>query len=297
MRIKLKASKELELLVQRIQKQLAPKAVVLHDVKLPGRNSGVMRQIDVLVQETIGQYTINIIIDCKDYKNAIDVKGVEEFAGLLHDVGGQKGVLVCPKGFTKSAKTRAEGLQIDLYSPVDTDPHKWQVKATIPTICDFRSAAISFGIMGCSSIPLKLDGDFFSSQMVYDETGDPLGTSLEVIAQRWNDGEIIDVVGDTGRISIFGDRTTLVDNGYGAPVPVKLYAKLFIEKRIFYGQLPVPQISGFKDEMSGHVITNAFEVGLLDPEVIEKEWLLLKNESDAPVRPVITLRGVVAWVL
>ncbi len=29
-----------------------------------------------------------------------------------------KGVPVCPKGFSEAAKTRAEGLQIDLYSPV-----------------------------------------------------------------------------------------------------------------------------------------------------------------------------------
>lgn len=47
------------------------------------------------------------------------MKGVEEFEGLLRDVGAQKGVLVCPKGFTDTAKKRAEGLQIDLYSPVE----------------------------------------------------------------------------------------------------------------------------------------------------------------------------------
>jgi hypothetical protein len=45
------------------------------------------------------------------------MKGVEEFDGLLRDVGAQKGVLVCPKGFTGAATTRAQGLQIDLYSP------------------------------------------------------------------------------------------------------------------------------------------------------------------------------------
>src|SRR5262249_3493052 len=93
------------------------------------------RQIDVLVRDKIGQYEINIVIECKDYNKPVDVKDVEEFDGLLRDVCAQKGVLVCPKGFTDAAKTRAQGLQIDVYSPFDTDPHKWQVRATIPALC------------------------------------------------------------------------------------------------------------------------------------------------------------------
>ncbi len=43
---------------------------------LEGRLSGRKRQIDVLVQEQVGQYNIQIIIDCKDYNKPVDVKGV-----------------------------------------------------------------------------------------------------------------------------------------------------------------------------------------------------------------------------
>jgi hypothetical protein len=77
---------------------------VQHDVRLEGRQSGVKRQIDVLVQEKIGQYEIKIIVDCEDHKTPVDVKGVEEFDGLLKDVGAQRGVLVCPSGFTDTVK-------------------------------------------------------------------------------------------------------------------------------------------------------------------------------------------------
>lgn len=292
-----KSSTELELLVQRIQKQLAPAAEVLHDVKLLGKNSGVLRQIDVLVQERVGQYEIKIVIDCKDYNKPIDVKGVEEFNGLLVDVGAHKGVLVCPKGFTKAAKSVAEKLQIDLYSPVDTEPHKWQVKATMPAVCDFRSAAISFGVSCSAPAPFAMPMDFFAKIVAHDEEGNALGTPLEVIAKKWNDGEITEETGETGDIYIFGDRKTLVDNGYGMQVPVDLYATLFIEKQLFYGQLPISQISGFKDEMSGLVITNAFSIGMLDPDIIKEEWQKIDDECDAPVRPVIALRGVVAWLV
>ena len=88
--------KELEHLVMMIQKQLSPDAIVRHDVKLDGIDSETKRQIDVLVEQNIGQYTMRIVIDCKDYSKPIDVKGVEEFNGLVQDVRAHKGALVCP---------------------------------------------------------------------------------------------------------------------------------------------------------------------------------------------------------
>lgn len=291
------ASRELEQLVQRIQKQLAPKAEVLHDVKMPGRHSGRQRQIDVLVREKVGQYEINIIVDCKDYNKPIDVKGVEEFAGLLDDVGAQKGVLVCPRGFTKSAKERATAYQIDLYSPVDTDPHKWQVSSSIPALCVFRSSAISFGLAGSHPAPMRMSYEFYRDLVAYDEAGNALGTPLEVMAQRWNDGEIEWPDGRTDEFNIFGDTVTLVDNGYGLRVPVQLTATMLITSDLYFGQLPVPKISGFKDELRGHVITNAFAVGILDPDEIERDWLKIEHRKDAPVKPVLELRGVVCWIV
>lgn len=116
--------KDLEMLVAKIQKQLAPTATVTHNAKMKGRHTGVMRQIDVLVEQNVGQYQMRIVLDAKDYKTPVDVKGVEEFHGVVDDVGAQKGVLVCPAGFSDAAKARAKGFQIDLYSPVDIDPHK-----------------------------------------------------------------------------------------------------------------------------------------------------------------------------
>lgn len=290
-----KSSVELELLVQKIQQQLAPKAEVLHDVKMPGRHTGSNRQIDVLVREKIGQYDINIIIDCKDYKHPVDVKGVEEFAGLLDDVGAQKGVLVCPTGFTANAKKRAEGLQIDLYSPVDTDPHKWQANPTMPALCDFRLAGISFGVSTSAPLPFMLKSGFFNDNIVFDDQGHELGTSYSKIIERWNNGEFIDAVGVSGPIPIFGDVSVQTDNGYGQLCPVDLYVHLEVRQQLFSGQIPVRQMSGFRDELTGHIITNAFSVGLLDPEEIERDWTPVETEDGLDPKPVIKLVGIVLW--
>ena len=172
-------SQQLELLVAKIQQTLAPNANVVHNAQMPGRKSKRSRHVDVSVRQQIGQYEILIVIDCKDYARPVDVKGVEEFHGLVDDVGAHRGVLVCPSGFTRSAKERALGFQINLYSPVDTDPHKWQVKATAPAICDFRSAAIGFGFSNDDPMPFRIPNNFFSILTVYDSQRNPMDTMFD----------------------------------------------------------------------------------------------------------------------
>jgi len=56
------------------------------------------------------------------------------------------------------------------------------------------------------------------------------------------------------------------------------------------------QISGFKDEIKGNVIANAFQCGVLDPQEVENSWKKIKSEAEAPIRPVISMMGLVAWV-
>ncbi|MCH7649587.1 MAG: restriction endonuclease [Nitrospinae bacterium] len=97
-------SQELEILVAKIQKELAPTAEIIHDAKLPGRKSKRSRQIDVLVRQKVGQYDMTIIIDCKDHARPVDVKGVEEFHGLVDDVGANKGALAAQQDLLKLLK-------------------------------------------------------------------------------------------------------------------------------------------------------------------------------------------------
>jgi len=288
-------SRDLELLVTRIQQQLAPQAEVLHDVKLDGRDSKTKRQIDVLVRERIGQYEIQIIIDCKDYKKPVDVKGVEEFVGLFQDVRAQKGVLVCPRGFTDAAKRLAEHKQIDLYSPVDTEPHKWTVRVTMPATCDFRNVVMSFGVRFSTPLPLKLQPDFYSSSIVFDSEGKALGKALEAASKKWNDGDLPREVGEHRNLPIFDTMTVYIDNGYGMRVPIDMYVSTLVRRDLYFGQLPIPRMSGFKDELSGKIITNAFQIGMLDPDQVEREWQKINSEEDAPVTPVIAMVGSVLW--
>lgn len=286
--------RDLELLVASIQRQLAPRATVLHNQYLPGRKSGRRRQIDVLVHDRIGQYEIRIVIDCKDYRNPADVKAVEEFYGLLDDVGAQKGVLVCPAGFTATAKQRAEGYQVDLYSPIDTDPHKWTARAQVPAVCDFRRAALSFSLSVSTPLPFEIPYDFQFTSQVFQLDGTARGTPFEILIEKWNSGELPIEPGSHEDLSVFGEAPYL-DNGFGARVPVGLSGNLMVRSDLFYGLLPITRISGFKDEIRGGLITNAFTAGIVSPDEIFETWTKIKSEAEAPLTPVIGIRGLVGW--
>lgn len=74
--------------------------------RIIGRHSGVQRQLDAAVYR-VGEVRPFLIADAKRHASKLDVKAVEEFLGMVDDVGAEIGVLVAPEGFTKAAQQRA----------------------------------------------------------------------------------------------------------------------------------------------------------------------------------------------
>jgi hypothetical protein len=285
--------KKLEKLVAKIQQDLAPHSKVTHNARIAGR-SGAQRQIDVLVEDKVGQYDVRIVLDCKDYKQPVDIKDVEECAGLFEDVAAMRGVIVCPAGFTKNAKNRAQQLQIDLYSPVDTDPHKWQARLKVPAVCDFREAKMSFGVATTAPFPFTLPGDFMTRAKVTDGTSnEELGTMLSIASAEWDAGRYPTEPGEYAPIPILA-RNLKMDNGHGMQIPVDLTVGLIVSKHLYFGQFPIMRLSGFRDHIGDKVITNSFTIGLLSIEEV-LNWKRLDDISAAPVKPVIIMSGLYAW--
>lgn len=286
---------QLELLIAEIQKDLAPGAKVTHNATLPGYDSETDRQIDVLVEQQIGQFPMRIIFDCKDYARPVDVKGVESFAGMIKDVRAHQGCLVSAKGFTPSGKKAAKKAGIALYTPVDTAPHKWQTRRlALPALCEFRSASMAFCIRGSAPLPMRLPNNFFSELMVRDAEAHELGTCLDVAMARWNDGEFPVEVGQHDDVPIFA-VPTYVDNGYGTQAPVELCVSLVVTGRRYFGMLPIREIRGLRDEHTGGVVTNAFRTAVLSPEEVENQWGKLRDGEEPPRQAAIQIMGLDCW--
>jgi Restriction endonuclease len=95
---------------ERLKEAGGPDAEVKFDQSLPGRFSGIDRQVDALAT---GHYAgeiekaVTAAVDCKFYKRKVDVKGVEAFIGLIDDVGTDLGLLITTAGFSDAAVQRA----------------------------------------------------------------------------------------------------------------------------------------------------------------------------------------------
>ena len=285
---------KLELLVASIQQQLAPGAKVTHNAKVEGRLSETSRQIDVLVEQFVGQYQIRIALDCKDYKTPVDVKAVEEFHGLMVDIGAHRGALVCPAGFTKSAKKRAKKLEVELFSPADTDPHKWQVSLALPAICDFRATRIAFGISTSAPMPMRLPERFYNLS-VLDANGTNLGRIFDVASTRWDEGEYPTEPGAHEEVPLLPGGGTTIENGYGSQIPVDLTVSLLVTRQRYFGHIPITELHGLRDEQTGAVITNAFRIKLLEPVQVQNQWVKLAEGEQAPSPVALEVVGLHCW--
>jgi hypothetical protein len=78
------------------------------NAKIVGGISLQERQIDVLIDARWGDdISKRIIVDAKLYRTKLDIKDVESFEGMMKDCGAERGVLVCPNGWTEAAQRRA----------------------------------------------------------------------------------------------------------------------------------------------------------------------------------------------
>ena len=89
-------------------------AKVTHDAKIPGRNSRTERQADVFIEGKYGFFEIKIQIEAKDYTRPVSVERVEAFVTMIKDTGVDLGAMVCPSGFTSTAKSIAEANNIQI---------------------------------------------------------------------------------------------------------------------------------------------------------------------------------------
>lgn len=274
-----------EKLVAQIQRELAPNALVTHDDQIKGHDSEELRQIDITVKQKVGQYDILIAIDCKDYQIPVDVKDVEEFIGLIKDIRANKGVMVAANGFSGTAKRVGEKKGLNLYRLVDTDAHDWQTYVSIPMICDFRRIQkYQFSIP--SSIASFLPSMNPNEIVVYGLDYTQPVTIADLIQILWNSGKLPHELGEHRDILLTKVITSFTTT---ETFKADVLAHIVVERRLFFGQLPLTQCSGFIDEYTGGLLTPGFTTDWLSTSEIEREWLQIESIDEIAVKPILNL--------
>lgn len=84
------------------------------------------------------------------------------------------------------------------------------------------------------------------------------------------------------KVVLYGGEV-LIDNGYGGLAPVTLTAHVVVERTSYLGRIPIEKISGFFDEKTGGVITNAFSFRLIAPEDVVRTWIKIEPNTTEPL--------------
>jgi hypothetical protein len=131
------AWKEFEDLVERLQRVFNPRAKIIRNDHIRGRNSGSLRQIDISIRQQLGIHELLIIVDCKKRGRKADVNDVGVFAELKDDVGAHLAVLVNELGFSGHAKNLAKRREISLLMLRDTHVQGWQHRIQMPLLVEY----------------------------------------------------------------------------------------------------------------------------------------------------------------
>jgi len=183
--------KRFENLVADVQTRLFPGAQVECDAHIRGMDSGELRQVDIAIRATVGQFQMLVAVDCKDHAVPVDVKDVEAFIGLVKDIRAHKGAIVSASGFTGTAKTIGEKADIDLLRLVDTGEHEWKTAASIPVLVSMRFIDTCTLLWrnhqpgSAPSLPATA-----SYGLVIQDDSDLTQHGLELVKRRWNDGKL-----------------------------------------------------------------------------------------------------------
>jgi hypothetical protein len=94
---------------------------------------------------------------------------------------------------------------------------------------------------------------------------------------------------------IYASKQVLIENGYQQLMPSELSISLLVKSTLYYGFIPVQKLSGFKDELSETIITNAFSIGLIDPNEVEKTWKRIESEAELPMQVLLRLTGLIGY--
>ncbi len=280
--------KRFEKLVAKIQQDLSPDAIVTHNEKILGKDSGTLRQIDVLVRKKVGQYELLIAMSCKDHKEPVDINDLGSFITDVTDIRANHGAMVAANGFTEGAKTLAKTKGINLYRLIDAEQHDWHTELSLPTLCE-ETYLYGFQLIFTGSNPFGFsleDQQNFGDVQLYNEKHQPIGTIDDLLVQQWNARELPAEEG-THVVTLGNGPVYKIYEGNYCRISVDV--NIFVNKRFYFGWWNVDQMSGFADEITGVLTTRGFKMRPITPEIIKTSWELVDPEALA-IQPIINIQ-------
>jgi len=277
-----------EKLVARVQRELSPQAQVTHNERIRGRKTGELRQVDVTIRTNAGQFPLLVAMDCKDLGRPATVTHVEAFAGLLDDIGANKGALVASNGFSAAAKRRAMEAGIDLYRLVDAEDHDWRAYVTMPILLhDLIPVGFQATLQFRGEPPPGHQFEDPQAIELLDANGRSVGSPFDLVQELWKANEVTDSAGHFDDLQLSQEQ--LFVRHRGKLYPVEVLGDLWVERHSYFGNVPLSRISGFQNEVTGGVLTRGFTTDLLNFQELKAQFRQVTDEDSLAVSPALEI--------
>ncbi|MDQ3649384.1 MAG: restriction endonuclease [Acidobacteriota bacterium] len=178
---------------------------VFHNVKIEGR-SGCKHQIDVYWEVEIVGELYRVAIECKNYKDKVEVGRVRDFFGVLHDIRNIKGILVTKIGYESGALKFADYYGISLKEVRFPNLEDWsgRLKDVVIDVNAYKADILKRSIIPDGRwlveagkirpedeyISFSLPGNFEDKTIVYNEAGEKITDFLQMRCElpcRWTE--------------------------------------------------------------------------------------------------------------
>lgn len=127
--------RELELLVEKIERTLSPEGAIIKSPDfLIDKTTGSKREVDISIRFGVGSSDILIVIECRNRNNVQDVRWIEEIKTKHADLGTSKLIAVSKKGFSKDAvkKAKVHGIELRTFDEItDSIIRNWNDKLVV----------------------------------------------------------------------------------------------------------------------------------------------------------------------
>jgi hypothetical protein len=297
--------KRFEKLVARIVATLSSDAVVTYDDKIPGKLSGVLRQIDVSIRAAKAEQSQLIIVQCRDYAKPLDVNDIGEFSSVIQDVGASKGVMVSVFGYAETAKHYARNLNIDVMRMIDAENTMWaeyfglepvtfRQVVYAPTLLVHRSLEVTFTFQSSRFRPrCSMPYNPHEGELLHAD-GSPAGTALDLVGDIWaEEGIPHQPLSALLKIEFAEPVCFAIDKSRTPICRLLLYAK--VVERMYHGQWRVAQITGLANDVDETITARGLTLSPLDFDQVRANWNQVAPDEARQLRATVRLFSAGAW--
>ena len=126
--------------------------------------------------------------------------------------------------------------------------------------------------------------------MLYDARERQLGNIVEILHKQWNTGKLPSQPGEYGWFLLTKERERIEHEG--SLFEVNIQTKIVTKSRLYFGELQIIDIKGFRDELTGAILTNGFTTDWLDAKKVEREWREIASQDEIAVTPLLTVTAI-----